>query len=234
MTDEPIPSENPVHPDAEERPWLPDPPPSYRFMKRAIDIFLSALALVVFSPVFLIIAIAIKLTSRGPLLFRQTRLGYHAQPFKFLKFRSMYLSSDPVMEQRYVKNLIAGDFGAMGAQPTFKIKQDPRITPIGRFLRRTSLDELPQFINVLRGDMSLVGPRPPIPYEVGIYREWQRQRLSCKPGITGVWQISGRSRTTFDEMVKMDLDYIKRQSIFLDLWILLQTPRATLKGEGAF
>jgi lipopolysaccharide/colanic/teichoic acid biosynthesis glycosyltransferase len=178
------------------------------------------------------VATLIKLTSRGQVFFKQRRVGQFGQEFTFIKFRSMVVNNDPDIHRKYVEALIQNKAGGNGE---FKIKNDPRVTPIGRFLRRTSLDELPQFLNTLKGDMSLVGPRPPIPYEMEKYALWHRRRvLEAKPGITGIWQVHGRSRTTFDEMVRMDLRYIRNRSFWLDLKLLLKTPYAVLKGNGAY
>jgi lipopolysaccharide/colanic/teichoic acid biosynthesis glycosyltransferase len=209
-----------------------------RALKRGMDILGGLLLLALLSPVFLVIAAAIKLTSRGPILFRQQRIGEHGTPFIFLKFRSMYAGNDSSQHQEYVRQLIAGQ---AAKQPTsgagegvFKLTNDPRITPVGSFLRRTSLDELPQLINVLRGEMSLVGPRPPVTYEVEVYATWHRRRLlEAKPGITGLWQVHGRSRVGFDDMVRLDLRYARDCSPWLDLKILLQTPKAVIAGNGA-
>jgi exopolysaccharide biosynthesis polyprenyl glycosylphosphotransferase len=208
-------------------------------LKRAIDILGSAAALLVFAPFFAAIALIIKLTSKGPVLFRQERMGQYGKPFTFLKFRSMRTDCDSRIHQEYVSQFIAGKVEgkpaeASGAAPVFKIQKDPRITPIGQFMRKTSLDEVPQFWNVLRGDMSLVGPRPPIAYEFRAYNVWHRRRvLEIKPGITGLWQVEGRSRTRFDDMVRLDLRYARSWSIWLDLRILLQTPAAVILGDGA-
>jgi len=206
-------------------------------IKRAMDVFGSAAALLFFSPILAAIALAVKLGSKGPILFRQERLGQYGQSFTFLKFRSMYTNCDAKIHQEYVNQFIAGQVGENapdGSKPVFKIQKDPRVTPIGRFIRRTSLDELPQFINVLRGDMSLVGPRPPIAYEFRAYDLWHRRRvLEIKPGITGLWQVEGRSRTRFDDMVRLDLKYARGWSIWLDLKILIQTPSAVFSGDGA-
>jgi lipopolysaccharide/colanic/teichoic acid biosynthesis glycosyltransferase len=209
-----------------------------RTLKRGMDVLGSLLLLVVLSPVFFVIAAAIKLTSRGPVLFRQQRIGEHGTAFTFLKFRSMYINNDASQHKEYVRRLIAGQ---AVKQPTngsseaiFKLTNDPRITPVGNFLRRTSLDELPQFLNVLRGEMSLVGPRPPVTYEVEAYATWHRRRLlEAKPGITGLWQVHGRSRVGFDDMVRLDLRYARHCSPWLDLKILLQTPKAVIAGNGA-
>jgi exopolysaccharide biosynthesis polyprenyl glycosylphosphotransferase len=208
-------------------------------LKRAIDILGSAAALLVFAPFFAAIALVIKLTSKGPVLFRQERMGQYGKPFTFLKFRSMRTDCDSRIHREYVSQFIAGKVEgkpaeASGAAPVFKIQKDPRITPIGQFMRKTSLDEVPQFWNVLRGDMSLVGPRPPIAYEFRAYNVWHRRRvLEIKPGITGLWQVEGRSRTRFDDMVRLDLRYARSWSIWLDLRILLQTPAAVILGDGA-
>lgn len=202
--------------------------------KRTLDVAGSAVALLVFSPLFAVIAAAIKLSSKGPVLFRQQRVGQYGQPFEFLKFRSMRPGNHHAIHQEFVKELIAGGTAAGDAKPVYKMTNDPRITPIGRFLRRTSLDELPQFFNVLIGQMSLVGPRPPIPYEVECYETWHLRRLMIvKPGITGLWQVKGRSRTTFDEMVRLDLRYARTWSLWMDVQILLATPRAMVSGDGA-
>jgi len=209
-----------------------------RLIKRAIDIGSSLTALILLSPLFLAIAIAIKLTSRGPILFRQTRVGQYGVPFTFLKFRSMSVVNDAKVHQDYVRRFIAGKGECKqsdGNGGVYKLTSDPRITPVGHFLRRTSLDELPQLINVLRGEMSLVGPRPPIPYETEAYDIWHRRRfLEAMPGITGLWQVNGRSKCTFDEMVRLDIKYARDWSVGLDLKILLETPRAVFFGEGAY
>ncbi len=206
-------------------------------IKRCIDVAGSAAALLFLSPVFAAIAVAIKLSSKGPVLFKQQRLGQYGKPFTVLKFRSMRTDCDAKIHQQYVEQFIAGqvDGNSEGAaKPVFKIQKDPRITPIGRFIRKTSLDELPQFWNVLRGDMSLVGPRPPVAYEFRAYEVWHRRRvLEIQPGITGLWQVEGRSRTRFDDMVRLDLKYARAWTIWLDLKILAQTPVAVLQGEGA-
>lgn len=211
-------------------------------LKRAMDIAGSIVAMIFFAPVFLAIAIAVKITSKGPILFRQQRIGQHGQPFIFLKFRSMKVNNDAGIHKEYVKQLIAGKAerhpsngnGNGNGTGVFKLTQDPRITSVGSFLRKTSLDELPQFINVLRGEMSLVGPRPPVPYELESYDFWHRRRvLEAKPGITGLWQVSGRSRVTFDEMVRLDLRYARSWSPWMDVKILLRTPLAVVLGEGA-
>jgi len=207
-------------------------------LKRAMDIAGSLLALIFAAPVFAIIAIAIKATSEGPVFFRQRRIGQHGKAFVFFKFRSMKVGNDATAHREYVKRLISGQAERHqsngNGHGVFKLTADPRITKVGAFLRKTSLDELPQFINVLRGEMSLVGPRPPIPYEVDAYDVWHRRRLlEAKPGITGLWQVSGRSRVTFDDMVRLDLRYAKTCSPWMDIKILLRTPLAVVMGEGA-
>jgi len=209
-------------------------------LKRAIDVVGSALLLLLLSPLLLLIVLATKLTSHGPVLFKQKRIGRYGIPFTFLKFRSMHVNSDPEIHKEYVSRLISGEQGLRHAGRNesggvYKITKDPRVTAVGRFLRRTSLDELPQLWNVFTGEMSLVGPRPPIPYEFECYDIWHRRRVvEAKPGITGLWQVTGRSRTSFDEMVRLDLKYVKSWSVWLDLEILLQTPRAVFSGDGAY
>jgi exopolysaccharide biosynthesis polyprenyl glycosylphosphotransferase len=205
-------------------------------IKRSIDVVGSACALLVLSPLFIGIAIAIKLTSKGPVFFKQKRLGQYGSRFTFLKFRSMKAQNDSNIHREFVRKLISEQRGLQEPpKPVYKIKNDPRVTPIGRFLRRTSLDEIPQFFNVLIGEMSLVGPRPPIPYEIESYDIWHRRRfLETKPGITGLWQVEGRSRVKFDEMVRLDLKYARTWSPWLDIKILLRTPAAAFRGDGAY
>ena len=207
-------------------------------LKRAMDVAGSIMALILCAPMFVVIAVAIKATSKGPVFFRQRRIGQHGVPFVFLKFRSMKAGNDASIHKEYVKQLISGKAESHpsngNGEKVFKLTKDPRITRVGSFLRRTSLDEMPQFINVLRGEMSLVGPRPPLPYEVEHYDYWHRRRvLEAKPGITGLWQVSGRSRVTFDEMVRLDLRYARSWSPWMDVKILLRTPLAVLLGGGA-
>lgn len=207
--------------------------------KRGIDIIGSCLILLILSPVLAVIALLIKLTSKGPVIFGQERLGEFGKHFKCLKFRTMYANNDSKIHRDYVQNFISGKAEQKeksNAGPAiYKITNDPRVTSIGKFLRKMSLDEFPQFWNVLRGDMSLVGPRPPVAYEFEVYDFWHRRRvLEVKPGITGLWQVSGRSRTSFDDMVRLDLQYCQNWSLWLDLRILLATPRAVLMGDGAF
>jgi lipopolysaccharide/colanic/teichoic acid biosynthesis glycosyltransferase len=205
-------------------------------VKRLLDVVGALLALVLLSPVMLAVALAVRLSSPGPVIFRQTRLGHGGRPFAFCKFRSMRTDSDDRVHRAFVADFVKGQGtpeGGAAAAP-FKLQADPRITPIGAFLRRSSLDELPQLFNVLRGHMSLVGPRPPIPYEVEHYQSWHLRRiLSARPGITGLWQVEGRSRVTFNDMVRMDLRYIRECSLGLDLRILLKTVVVVFKTDGA-
>ena len=207
-------------------------------LKRAIDIIGGLTLSLICLPFCALIAIAIKATSEGPILFRQMRVGQHGKQFVFLKFRSMYADNDHSIHREYVTKLINNETpaGSMCKSDTvYKLTGDKRITPIGRFLRRTSLDELPQFLNVLRGDMSLVGPRPPIPYELAAYQTWHRRRLlEVKPGVTGLWQVTGRSSVDFDAMVRLDLKYAIGWSPWLDIKILLRTPLAVIRGSGAY
>ncbi len=203
-------------------------------VKRVFDVVLSIGFLITIAPLFLFIALAVKFTSKGPIFFRQNRVGQFGKTFTFLKFRSMYVNNDSAVHREYVTKLIA-ESAAAGGKGVFKLTNDKRITRIGTFLRKTSLDELPQFINVLKGEMSLVGPRPPIPYELAAYQTWHRRRvLEVKPGITGLWQVTGRSTVCFDEMVRLDLRYATTWSPILDLKILLLTPMAVIKGSGAY
>jgi lipopolysaccharide/colanic/teichoic acid biosynthesis glycosyltransferase len=203
-------------------------------LKRVLDILGSSALLLALSPVLLLIALAVKLTSRGPILFRQTRIGTGAAPFAMLKFRTMYTGADHAIHRDFVTQFIKAGVASQGDRAPFKLTNDPRITPLGRILRRTSLDELPQLLNVLRGEMSLVGPRPPLPYEVEQYEAWHRRRvLEAKPGITGLWQVKGRSRTSFDDMVRLDLRYARGCSVWTDIKILLATPAAVISGKGA-
>jgi len=212
----------------------------FRVVKRVMDIVGSLIMIIGLSPLFLVIAVAIKMTSEGPVLFRQRRVGQHGSTFVFLKFRSMYVGNDFKVHREYVTKLIAGQAerkpsnGNGNGNGVYKLTDDPRITKVGAFLRRTSLDELPQFFNVLKGEMSLVGPRPPIAYEVEAYDIWHRRRvLEAKPGITGLWQVYGRSRVNFDDMVRLDLRYARTWSPWMDVKILLRTPGAMF-GEGAY
>jgi lipopolysaccharide/colanic/teichoic acid biosynthesis glycosyltransferase len=209
-------------------------------MKRAMDIVGSIGGILLFSPFLILIPLAIKLTSKGPVLFRQERIGQYEKKFKFLKFRSMYVNNNSDVHKEFVQNLIAkkdvnGNGGNGNGKKIYKIMNDKRVTRVGSILRKTSLDELPQFFNVLRGEMSLVGPRPPIPYELEKYDQWHRRRvLEIKPGITGLWQVAGRSSTTFDEMVRLDLHYATTWTPWMDVKLLLKTPWAMVAGKGAY
>ena len=211
---------------------------SLLILKRGIDILGGAFCSLLCLPLCLIIALAIKATSKGPVLFKQRRVGQYGQQFLFLKFRSMYVDNDHSVHKEYVTKLINKETEQTSSSRTstvYKLTGDKRITPIGKFLRRTSLDELPQFWNVLIGDMSLVGPRPPIPYELAAYQTWHRRRLlEVKPGITGLWQVEGRSTVDFDEMVRLDLRYAISWTPWLDLKILYRTPLAVIRGTGAY
>ena len=227
------PSNPALYPDLSKQASTKQP---HLILKRAIDIVGSLILLVIFFPFCVAIAIAIKLTSKGPILFRQMRVGHHGRQFQFLKFRSMYVGNDYSVHRDYVTKLINKNAVADASQGNvYKLTGDKRITPLGRFLRKTSLDELPQFINVLMGDMSLVGPRPPIPYELAAYQTWHRRRLlEVKPGITGLWQVTGRSTVDFDAMVRLDLKYATSWTPWLDFKILLRTPKAVIRGSGAY
>jgi lipopolysaccharide/colanic/teichoic acid biosynthesis glycosyltransferase len=208
----------------------------FQVLKRGMDILGSLALLIILSPLLLTIAGLVKLSSRGPVLFRQVRMGQMLKPFLICKFRTMNADADHGIHHSYVSWFInsSGKIQDKEENTIFKMTNDPRITPIGYFLRKTSIDELPQLWNVLRGEMSLVGPRPPLWYEVQQYKPWHRHRvLGVKPGITGLWQVTGRSRTTFDEMVRLDLRYARGQSLWADIKILLATPAAVIKGKGA-
>ncbi len=212
---------------------------NYKVIKRIMDIIGSLIGIVFFAPLMIFIAFVIKLTSQGPVLFKQKRAGYRGELFTFYKFRTMKTNCDESIHKKYVQSLIKGKNGRLNNgstnQPLYKIVKDPRVTKVGRFLRKTSLDELPQFFNVLFGQMSLVGPRPPIPYELADYHNWHYRRvLDAKPGLTGYWQVYGRSRTTFDEMVRMDLYYVRNQSLWFDIQIILKTLTAVMMTDGAF
>jgi exopolysaccharide biosynthesis polyprenyl glycosylphosphotransferase len=208
------------------------------FMKRMFDFMVAASLLFLFFPLFLFIALLIKIFSPGPVLFKQVRAGQNGREFTMCKFRTMRLQTDDSLHREYATNFIRGrqlDFSdARRPERVFKMTFDPRITPVGAVLRRTSLDELPQLFNVLVGDMSLVGPRPPMFYELNHYMEWHKKRLKAKPGLTGLWQVSGRSKVPFDEMVLLDLYYIDHWSLKTDMEILFRTVPVVLFGEGAY
>lgn len=201
-------------------------PRGYRIAKRVLDVVVSSVGLVMLAPLMLLIAIAIKLDTPGPVLFRQVRIGKGGKPFWFIKFRSMVKNAEQIKRDLIPQNEVRGG-------PVFKMRNDPRVTRVGRFLRRYSLDELPQLIHVLHGEMSLVGPRPPLPSEVASYGEWEMRRLSVTPGLTCLWQISGRSDIGFREWVELDHIYIDTMSFWTDLKILLFTVPAVITGKGA-
>ncbi len=208
-------------------------------LKRVIDIAGALTGLILFSPIMLATAIAIRRTSPGPIIFKQCRFGKKGVRFQFFKFRSMYSNIDDQIHREYVTHLIKGNLEKINQGdkviPLFKIVSDPRVTRVGKIIRKTSVDELPQFFNVLKGEMSLVGPRPPLPYEVEKYEPWHLRRiLEVKPGVTGLWQVSGRSRTSFDEMVRLDLRYVQNWSIFLDLKIMFKTVKTVFSLKGAW
>ena len=201
------------------------PKPVQRGIKRLIDIAASFSALFVLSPLLVVAALAVRLTSRGPVLFRQQRVGLHCRMFHMLKFRSMVQNAEELKAKLMALNEQSG--------PVFKMKSDPRITRVGRFIRKYSIDELPQLVNVLRGDMSLVGPRPPLRTEVAKYEAWQRRRLSVRPGLTCVWQVSGRNQISFEQWMLLDMRYIDHWSLAQDLQLILKTVPVVLTGRGA-
>jgi exopolysaccharide biosynthesis polyprenyl glycosylphosphotransferase len=208
---------------------------SSRLLKRAFDSMIAAIAITFLLPLWLLIALLIKLDSRGPVFYAQERVGMDGRLFLLYKFRTMKAGADPELHREYQRAFIAGRAEAnLGddQQPTYKLLSDPRITRVGKLLRRTSLDEVPQLLNVLIGEMSVVGPRPPIPYEVEAYELWHRKRLDMKPGVTGLWQVSGRNRLPFEEMVRLDLFYIENWSLLLDLKIILRTGFVMIGREG--
>ncbi len=204
-----------------------------RLAKRAMDLLIGTVALMLASPVMLASAVAIRLSSKGPILFRQQRIGMDGRPFDMLKFRTMVHGADTTIHEEFVEGIIRGDVIQDEDVRLHKLTEDPRVTKVGRILRRLSIDELPQLINVIRGDMSVVGPRPPLPFEVAVYEEWHRRRLEVRPGMTGLWQVSGRSKITFEEMVKLDIHYIETWSPLRDVSIVLRTIPALVRKEAA-
>ncbi len=222
-------------------PWMASavaPGPRYRVAKRVIDLAISLSALVCIAPLLGLVALLVKLDSKGPVFFVQDRIGYDpttgkTRVFGCYKFRSMKHGADPSLHREHMAKLIRGQRTAPMNGRSYKLVRDPRITRVGAALRRTSLDELPQLINVIRGEMSIVGPRPAIPYEVELYEDWHRRRLQATPGITGWWQVRGRNQVTFDEAMRMDIYYVEHQSLSFDLKIMLLTPLAVLSGRGA-
>jgi exopolysaccharide biosynthesis polyprenyl glycosylphosphotransferase len=208
-----------------------------RFVKRASDLVIATVTLVLLAPLWLLIALFIKLDSRGAVFYKQERVGMDGRVFLFYKFRTMHAGADDARHREFQEKYIKGEPDSNlgdNQRPAYKLRGDDRVTRLGRILRKTSIDELPQLFNVLRGDMSIVGPRPPIPYEVESYELWHRKRLDMKPGITGLWQVSGRNRLPFDEMVRMDLYYIENWSLLVDLKIILQTLPVMWRGEDAY
>lgn len=199
--------------------------PIYTFIKRFGDIIGSLLIIILFSWLYLILAILVKCTSKGPVIYKSQRVGKNGKLFTFYKFRSMRVGAEQELDSLLDKNETGGI--------TFKIKDDPRITKFGKFLRKTSLDELPQMFNILNGTMSFVGPRPALPREVEQYNDYQKQKLLVKQGLTCIWQCSGRSNTTFDEQIEMDLEYIKKRGFFFDIWLMIKTFFAVIFGKGA-
>jgi len=202
---------------------------AYRAAKRALDITVAGLVLLVALPFLAVFAVLIKLDSPGPVIYAAPRVGRRGRTFPCFKLRTMRADADDTIHREYLQHLITNSHAAVAT----RLPDDPRITRVGRWLRKSSLDELPQLWNVLRGDMSLIGPRPPIPYEVDCYQPWHLGRLAVRPGITGYWQVLARGRVTFDEMCRMDLDYIARRSLGLDLWILWRSPAAVASRRGA-
>lgn len=205
----------------------------YLPVKRVFDFCFALFAILLFSPIMLAIALGIRISSPGPILYRQKRIGKDGMPFIMLKFRSMQVSNNPDLHQEYVQNLINHNLSPLDlGKNSLKIIGDPRITGIGKYLRKYSVDELPQFFNVLKGEMSIIGPRPPLPYEYEVYKEWHKQRLTALPGITGLWQVMKHNTVSFDEMVHIDLDYIRSMNLWMDLKIILLTPIEMIRGKG--
>lgn len=206
----------------------------YPQLKRAVEFVLALLLLVVLSPVFLVLALAVRLNSPGPIFFRQTRIGKNGKPFTFYKFRSMYVDIDRSSHEAYMKAFVHGRNGKNGSgYQDFKPIRDSQVTKVGRLLRKSSLDELPQLFNIIKGDMSIIGPRPNVIAEVEEYKDWHWRRLDVLPGVTGLAQVNGRSCISFDQIVGYDLEYVENESLMLDLKVLLGTVPAVLKGHGA-
>jgi lipopolysaccharide/colanic/teichoic acid biosynthesis glycosyltransferase len=207
--------------------------PGYQRLKRVFDIVIALLLLPMCSILLVLIAVAIKLYSPGPIFYRQERIGKNGKSFMMYKFRSMHVGNNNQSHRQFVQQMIRDNLRPQDVGlKVMKLKDDPRITRPGKLLRIISLDELPQFINVLRGDMSIVGPRPPLPYEVELYDDWHKRRLDVLPGITGLWQVTAHNQVSFDEMVRIDLDYIQSMNFWLDLKIMLLTPLEMLRGKG--
>ena len=210
------------------------PANKYLLAKRALDICLALISILLFGLPMFFIALGIRISSPGPIFYRQKRIGKDGVPFDMLKFRSMQVKNNPDLHMQYVQKLIRENTkpAALGNE-SLKIVGDSRITGLGKYLRKLSLDELPQFFNVLKGDMSIVGPRPSLPYEYEVYKEWHKQRLTVLPGITGPWQVTARNTVSFDEMVSIDMNYIQSRNLWLDLKIILLTPIVMISGKGA-
>jgi len=207
--------------------------PYVQWGKRIVDVVFSSILMVFTSPLWVLIALGIKLHSEGPVLYRQQRIGKNGELFDMLKFRSMRNNSDPNVHKEHVQSLIANDISpeSMGVS-SLKLKSDPRITGLGKILRSFGLDELPQLINVLRGEMSIVGPRPPLPYEYELYTNWHKRRMLVAPGITGLWQVTAHNQVTFNRMVEIDLDYIMKMNVWTDLKIMILTPIEMIRRRG--
>ena len=207
---------------------------SYLLFKRLMDVLIALGLIVLFGPLMLLIMAGIRISSPGPIFYWQTRIGKKGKPFSMLKFRSMQVKNDPDLHRAYVQKLIHENIqpGA-SSKSNLKMLGDPRITGLGKYLRKFSLDELPQFFNVLRGEMSMVGPRPSLPYEYEVYKEWHKQRLMVLPGITGLWQAMARNTVSFDDMVRIDIEYIQSMNLWLDLKIMFLTPIVMIRGKGA-
>jgi len=206
----------------------------YLPVKRALDIGFALFFILLFGPLMLVLAVGVRVSSPGSILYRQKRIGKDGNPFDMLKFRSMQVKNNPDLHREYVQKLIKHNTGPLDlGKSSLKMEGDPRVTGLGKYLRKFSLDELPQFFNVIRGEMSIVGPRPPLPYEYEVYQDWHKQRLAVLPGITGPWQVTARNIVAFDEMVRIDLEYIQSMTIWLDLKIIFLTPVEMVRGKGA-
>ncbi len=216
---------------------IPQAPSETLKWKQALDLFTGATLLLASFPLWIIIALLIKLDSRGPVFFAQEAIGRGGQPFRLYKFRTMRTDADNERHRSFIATFVRGSkeqYEVDGERKVYKMVDDDRVTRVGRWLRRAGVDELPQLLNVLRGEMSVVGPRPPLPYEFVLYDDWARQRLAVQPGITGLYQVTRRSEAAFREMVEVDLDYIRRRSLWLDLGIMARTAPVMLLGKGGY
>ena len=211
----------------------PEAAPASRLGKRALDLAMAVVLLAVLLPLLAAVAVIVDITTPGPVLFRQSRVGLRGRPFVLYKFRTMHDGCPDEPHRRYVRQLLAGDPAPAGGSGLYKLDADPRVTKVGRLLRLSSIDELPQLLNVIRGDMSLVGPRPALPWEAELFADGHWQRFLVPPGITGLWQVSGRNRLTMEQALDLDIEYVRRQSFALDLTILLKTVPAVLSTRGA-